>query len=202
MSHDAREESASVLMPLAYAATGNGRRPWPLWAVAVLALGTPLAIAVLLPSLSRTRGHSPRVRCASNLRQIGQGVEMYANEHRWAFPPDFATLLLTEDLTSDVFICLATGDERAQGATTQAVAANLTAAAGHVSYVYTGQGLTLNSPPNAVVAYEPLSNHRDGMNVLFVDGHIQWLNPKQGARLVAELAAGHNPPRAAEAGKP
>jgi prepilin-type processing-associated H-X9-DG protein len=50
-------------------------------------------------------------------------------------------------------------------------------------------------PPGAVVAYEPLSNHGNGMNVLYADGHVQWLDAGPGRRLMAELSAGHNPPR-------
>src|SRR5207248_2656810 len=31
-------------------------------------------------------------------------------------------------------------------------------------------------PPDVVVAYEPLTNHGDGVNALFGDGHIDWLD--------------------------
>ena len=153
-----------------------------------------ILVSILLPSLNRTRSHPAHLRCSSNLRQIGQGIQMYANENKGVFPDDFAALILTQDITSEVFVCYRTNDSRAEGPTTQAVAANLTAG-GHLSYVYVGKGLTMNSPANAVVAYEPLSNHGDGMNVLFADGHVQWWTPAQGAALLGELQAGHNPPR-------
>jgi prepilin-type processing-associated H-X9-DG protein len=200
MSSDLSQVPASRAAPLGYAPGGERARRWPLVVLPVLAtaLVVCVAAAVVLPMHNRTHEHPPRQYCASNLRQIGQGVQMYAIEHGGAFPPDFATLLLTEDLTSDVFVCVATEDTRAEGATTRAVAANLTAAAGHVSYVYCGNGLTQQAPANAVVAYEPLSNHRDGMNVLFADGRVQWLDAKQGQKLIAELAAGNNPPRSAQ----
>jgi prepilin-type N-terminal cleavage/methylation domain-containing protein len=45
-----------------------------------------LLISILLPSLNRARETANRVKCASNLRQIGQAILMYANENNQAFP--------------------------------------------------------------------------------------------------------------------
>lgn len=41
----------------------------------------PLMIAILLPSLSRAREITKRAVCASNLRGIGQGMKVYANDN-------------------------------------------------------------------------------------------------------------------------
>lgn len=173
-----------------------------MWYLAIALVCVFVCVFVLVPilirSLDRSRYHDPRLKCASNLRQIGQGVQMYANENKGAFPDDFAALLLTQDITSEVFVCYITNDTRAEGPTTQAVAANLTAG-GHLSYVYVGKGLTSYSPQTAVVAYEPLSNHGNGTNVLYADGHIEWRTAAEAKWLMAELAAGHNPPRPAPA---
>jgi prepilin-type N-terminal cleavage/methylation domain-containing protein/prepilin-type processing-associated H-X9-DG protein len=48
-----------------------------------------LLISILLPSLNRAREQANRVKCASNLRQIGQGLQMYANENKGNFPRTF-----------------------------------------------------------------------------------------------------------------
>ena len=50
--------------------------------VAIIAL----LISILLPSLSRARELAKRAVCASNLRGIGQGMHIYANDNREWFP--------------------------------------------------------------------------------------------------------------------
>src|SRR4051812_7690860 len=44
------------------------------------------AIAFLTPSLCRSRETANRVKCASNLRQIGQAILLYSNDNRGAYP--------------------------------------------------------------------------------------------------------------------
>ena len=61
-----------------------------------------LLISILLPSLNRAREQANRVKCASNLRQIGQGIQMYANENKGNFPrtyfnPSTATVIAGTD---------------------------------------------------------------------------------------------------------
>src|SRR5437870_3593793 len=45
-----------------------------------------LLISILLPSLNRARETANRVKCASNLRQIGQAMLLYANENKGTYP--------------------------------------------------------------------------------------------------------------------
>jgi prepilin-type N-terminal cleavage/methylation domain-containing protein/prepilin-type processing-associated H-X9-DG protein len=40
-----------------------------------------LLISILLPSLNRAREQANRIKCASNLRQIGQAIQIYMNEN-------------------------------------------------------------------------------------------------------------------------
>lgn len=44
-------------------------------------------ISVLLPALGKVRQASQRTKCASNLRQMGMAVFMYAQENRGQLPP-------------------------------------------------------------------------------------------------------------------
>jgi prepilin-type N-terminal cleavage/methylation domain-containing protein/prepilin-type processing-associated H-X9-DG protein len=45
-----------------------------------------LLISILLPSLNRARETANRVKCASNLRQLGQAILLYSNDNRGAYP--------------------------------------------------------------------------------------------------------------------
>jgi prepilin-type N-terminal cleavage/methylation domain-containing protein/prepilin-type processing-associated H-X9-DG protein len=49
-----------------------------------------LLISILLPSLNRAREMANRVKCASNLRQIGQAILLYSNENSGAYPRTLA----------------------------------------------------------------------------------------------------------------
>ena len=52
-----------------------------------------LAISFLLPSTTRTRCGAGRVKCASNLRQIGQAILLYSNDNRGAYPRTRASVI-------------------------------------------------------------------------------------------------------------
>jgi prepilin-type N-terminal cleavage/methylation domain-containing protein/prepilin-type processing-associated H-X9-DG protein len=45
-----------------------------------------LLISILLPSLNRARETANRVKCASNLRQIGQAILLYSNDSKGPYP--------------------------------------------------------------------------------------------------------------------
>jgi len=45
-----------------------------------------LLISILLPSLNRARETANRVKCAANLRSIGQAILLYANENKGTYP--------------------------------------------------------------------------------------------------------------------
>src|SRR2546423_3768678 len=51
-----------------------------------------LLISILLPSLNRARETANRVKCASNLRQIGQAILLYSNENKGAYPKTYTTV--------------------------------------------------------------------------------------------------------------
>src|SRR5829696_7471364 len=45
-----------------------------------------ILIGILLPALSRARGSARSVQCMSNLRTLGQAMQMYVNTHKGSLP--------------------------------------------------------------------------------------------------------------------
>jgi prepilin-type processing-associated H-X9-DG protein len=150
-------------------------------AAALLVVG--MLLALLVPPLNRAREQSRRVACATNMRQLGQAMMIYASVNAGHFPDRLDRLLVY--VGSNTFVCPSTGHTPAAGQIPQTQAGNL-AAGGHLSYVYVGDGYSTGSLMNAatmVVLYEPPGDHGDGVNVLYADGHVTFLST--GAALTA-----------------
>src|SRR5436190_20919671 len=47
-----------------------------------------LLIGILLPALNKARRSAKTVQCASNMRQIANGMLMYINANKGHFPPE------------------------------------------------------------------------------------------------------------------
>ena len=55
--------------------------------VCIVLVMCAILFGVVVPTfIGRSREQGNRVKCASNLRQIGQGIQMYANENKGNFP--------------------------------------------------------------------------------------------------------------------
>jgi prepilin-type processing-associated H-X9-DG protein len=171
---------------------GKGR------AIAGLSLGgaslglIALGSVILLPSLGRARETANRVKCGSNLRQIGQAMLLYANENRGVYPPRPKDLLLTQDITPEAFICPSSSDTVAPGTSAQQIA-NLQTG-GHDTYIYLGAGKNNTARANVVLAYEPMTSHTQGFNALFGDGHVEFIGGAVAQKVQSELKSGQNPP--------
>jgi prepilin-type processing-associated H-X9-DG protein len=146
------------------------------------------------PSIGYAREAPNRAKCARILKQLGGAIEAYANENKGVYPANFADLMLSQDIPAEFFICPSTNDDKATGVTPEQRAASLSTK-GHNSYIYLGAGKSANTPANAVLIYEPLTNHQqNGMNVLFADFHVQFIAKPLAQKIEAELKAGQNPP--------
>jgi len=186
--------------PLEYARTIPGMRTNRTLRVVGIVLASVLGCIVLgtifLPSLNRRPDQAPRVKCASNMKQIGLAIEMYAMNEHGHFPDDLDTLLETQDLTTSVVNCPSSNDAPAVLPTSQPVGTKFLTS-GHVSYIYVGKGLnTQTATPDVVLLYEPLGNHSNsGMNVLFGDFHVEWLSIPEVQPILKQVAAGVFPIR-------
>ena len=174
---------------------GDRRRSTRSLVYAGMACAMVLVFSILLPSIGKPREKANQIKCGSNLRQIGQGIQMYANDHKGQFPATFEQLISDQEFTTEVFICPSSNDDTASGATTRQTLIDF-AKPGHCSYIYLGRGLTSAVSAQHVIAYEPLSNHQNlGINVMYGDGHVDWLNKAEAEYLVGQLGAGNNPPK-------
>ncbi len=141
--------------------------------VVITIFGLAVVVAFLLPNLCVPRERAQRIKCGSNLRQIGVSIGRYAAEHGGRYP-DQLEELFAYDLTPATLICPSSTETAAIGATTQAVLADLHAGP-HCSYIYLGKGLTTATPSTTVVALESVANHNQaGGEVLYADGHVDW----------------------------
>ena len=181
--------------PLDYARPSHkpSRLPHPLAWVAIGLIGIFLW-SILSSSMRGQRRDADRAKCHNQLRALGQAMFLYANEHDGRYPDTFGQLLMDQDVTTAIFVCPSSDDERAaDGSTLQETAANLHAK-GHLSYIYLGKGLTSQMPADFVLAYESVANHENkGMNILFGDGHVAFIPRKDAVTLLAELQLNHNP---------
>jgi hypothetical protein len=169
------------------------------WSGAMIAALVLFAL-VMLPTLGRPRETANRVKCASNLRQIGQAAILYANENGGHLPPDLPTLLDTQDVPAEIFICASSNVEKATGPTTQQVTKSLLAG-DHTSYAWAGAGLTTAAPADAILAFDlELHVPKDGatnagINVLLNDGTVTFVNEPTAKAIRAHFVAGVRPIR-------
>ena len=64
----------------------RSRRGFTMKELVVVVLLLSSAVAAVAPAVDAARERDRRILCASNLRQIGQAIQMYANENRGNFP--------------------------------------------------------------------------------------------------------------------
>jgi prepilin-type processing-associated H-X9-DG protein len=141
-----------------YTAIGDGSSV--LTSVAVASLTT----SVLLPSMARAREIAKRAVSASNLRGIGQGVLIYANDHGDKFPPDLRALVAGGMVTEQML----------QSPRDPVDEAN--------SYTYIA-GQKMGDDPRNVLAYERFQGD-EGTNLLFLDGHVEWQKLDEARRMI------------------
>ena len=165
----------------------------------VVTLLVLLIVSIFLPSF-RSRDtwfHGNGGRCRSNLMQIGQAIQLYANDHGDAMPPDLATLIVTEDLVPEVFVCPSSDDERSPATQASAIVADLAPGRGHLSYAYVdGLERYASLTPRDVVAFESPGRHAksfDGANVLLGDGRVEFLATKDVEAIERQFKAGTRP---------
>ncbi len=126
----------------------------------VLVFITLVLVAMLMPALSKARSRARVSMQSSNLHQIGLGISMYRNDHDGQYPPGLEALVEGGYL-EDVDVLDTTYEEQ--------------------DLVYRPR--SRNAHPAEVLAYAwPPVN--DGVNVLYVDGAVEWVPVAPGEPLL------------------
>jgi prepilin-type processing-associated H-X9-DG protein len=143
-----------------------------------------ILMGILMPALARTRQLAFRMTCGANLQVLGKAMYIYANDHEGRFPTgaQWCDLLIENPgVTRESFICKGANEGPCNYAMNR-----------HVEELGTG------SPPDMVLLFEThpgwnqvgdaesltVENHvGDGCNVLFVDGHVEFVKPADIYRL-------------------
>ena len=183
------------------------RRRSRLWWWFAPVLGIGLFFMLLVPTMCRSSESANKIKCASNLRQLGLYLQTYANAHDGVLPVSWQDLATADvDVTADMFICASSADDRDPNAKYDDPAAWAGTlddpAAHHCSYRYAGNGLKrAHLTADDILAFEPATNHGNyGINVLYGDAHVEWSAARTGQtpaydRLLADYAAGVRPLR-------
>ena len=163
--------------------------------LAAIAIIAVLA-GMLLPTLCAPRETARRSTCLNNLKQIGLAMRLYSGDYNGRFPTDISGTtvgsfgLMTNNYQTSykTWICPSDPGVVASGSLLPFTRTNL-------SYAYAGFGLTEKVQPDTplacdrsssgnLTARKPWANNAwthksDGGNVLFADGHVEFLrSPK------------------------
>lgn len=159
--------------------------------------------AMLLPALNQAREKARRANCLSNLKQIGLGIAMYADNYNGRMPLDATPTLsgsfnlLSNVITSaKVFAC--PSDSAVKLNASYPLTNDVGVSIQNISYSYS-YALIWQDQPDSVIALDrmgnkaggaaqytkgskwstitPVAPHKDaGGNVLYNDGHVSWNN--------------------------
>ena len=142
---------------------------------------------ILLPVLGKARESARKTQCASNLKQIGLALNMFANDNSEAFPTGGSAGMVSLGQLYDkyitdrkIFRCPSdSGVTETSNLTLGTNTATFVATA--CSYGYDHNHTAADDPGVALAADakgggSTLSdNHNEtGQNVLYLDGHVEW----------------------------
>jgi prepilin-type processing-associated H-X9-DG protein len=124
----------------------------------------PLMVAILLPSFARARELARRTACQANMRPLSMAFVNYTVENNGDFPDDPAKALARAGISAKNLECPSSG--------------------GQSNYRYV-PGWSTKDGANKPLVYEPIANHGDeGVHVLFLDGHTEWVEKTRWAKVV------------------
>jgi hypothetical protein len=124
----------------------------------------------------------------ANMRKIAQALLLHANENKGRYPVDLGTVVLTQNIGAEAFVNPRDGSAPPppEGMTREEAAAWVNANSG---YVYLGARRSMSMPVDMVLAYEDPRHRRDGINLLFPDGRVEFREIRWARETIARTAA-------------
>lgn len=153
--------------------SSHGSWPFPVPSIGVgTGVNEALMISILLPSLSRARELSKRLVSQANLKGIGTACYLYAEDHGNKLPDSL------DQLVEGGYIV-----EKQLNAPS--------AGPGVRSYTYVADiPVDMPNPQAVILAYEEYPGMTDeGANVLFLDGHVEFVKEDRLAQVFANHRA-------------
>jgi len=109
----------------------------------------------------------------SNLKQIGLGLLMFAEDHQRKFPDNLSEIYPKYISTLTTFICPSTKISEKE-----VIRKNF-----NVCYDYVS-GITEEYPEDCILVYDKEENHKgEGRNVCFVSGSVKWIPREEWAKI-------------------
>lgn len=130
--------------------------------------GVSIGLGVAMPALARSRQLALRMTSATNLSSIGKACLIYANDHDDKLPPNLEALVGTAELSPKTL------ESKLKPKDFDGP-----------SYIYI-PGQTAEMNPGNVVAYDNPAFCVDGLNVLFLDSHVEFMKPDEFRRELKE----------------
>ena len=138
----------------------NIRKGFTLAEVAVVIAIFVIMVVALTPFVGMIKNRAEAIACANKLKLLSLGLHTFAADYNGIFPRDLKVLYPDYVNDEKAFHCPVS---KSAGTPERP------------DYEYMG-GLTENSPPLEVIAYDAHGNHKNrGRNVLRVNGTVEWV---------------------------
>ncbi len=121
--------------------------------------GAALGVGIAMPALARTRQMAYRLYAGTNLSGIGKACLIYASDYGDKLPPNLEELIEKCDVSPKSL------ESKSKPKDFDGP-----------SFIYIA-GQTTPMDPGNIVAYENPAFLSEGTNVLFMDGHVEWMKP-------------------------
>lgn len=121
-----------------------------------------VAAGIMMPALARARGEARKAVCKSNVKQLGLGIMMYTMDYDENLPQKLEDLYDDYISADNIFVCPTDTSPMEIGKGLKC------------SYHYVGR-LSKLTDPSVIILYDKRGSHDGGRNVLFYDGHVEWV---------------------------